>query len=50
MRVIKGSGRSAEEFNRLIREWEGARDRMSEVGKRLLKGINPMDLLNSLMK
>ncbi|MDR3249927.1 MAG: signal recognition particle protein [Mycoplasmataceae bacterium] len=42
-RVIKGSGRSAEEFNRLIKEWEMAKDKMAEIGKKIMKGQNPLN-------
>ncbi|MDR2636514.1 MAG: signal recognition particle protein [Mycoplasmataceae bacterium] len=45
-RVIKGSGRKPEEFNRLIKEWESARERMSELGKKIMKGQNPLSFLN----
>jgi len=40
-RVIKGSGRTSEEFNKLLKEWEVMRDKMADVGKKLMKGMNP---------
>ncbi|GMO15521.1 MAG: signal recognition particle protein [Mycoplasmoidaceae bacterium] len=42
LRVIKGSGRSAEEFNKLIKEWESSKERMQELGKKLMRGQNPL--------
>ncbi|MDR1850536.1 MAG: signal recognition particle protein [Mycoplasmataceae bacterium] len=42
LRVIKGSGRKPEEFNKLLKEWESSRDRMMEVGKKIMRGQNPL--------
>jgi len=47
-RVVMGSGRTNEEFNRLIREWENSKTKMAEIGKKILKGMNPMDLLKNM--
>ncbi|MDR2829152.1 MAG: signal recognition particle protein, partial [Mycoplasmataceae bacterium] len=41
-RVIRGSGRTAEEFNRLIKEWEGSKDKMAEMGRKFMRGQNPL--------
>ena len=40
-RVIKGSGRKPDEFNKLINQWEKFRKQMEDVGKELRKGKNP---------
>lgn len=41
IRVINGSGRKADELNKLLSEWEKAKQRMEEVGKQIKKGQNP---------
>ncbi|QDI63479.1 signal recognition particle protein [Ureaplasma urealyticum] len=41
MRVLKGSGRSPDELNKLLKQWEVSRDKMAELGKMLQKGKNP---------
>lgn len=41
IRIIKGSGRKADELNKLLSEWEKAKQRMEEVGKQIKKGTNP---------
>ncbi|MDE5553096.1 MAG: signal recognition particle protein [Malacoplasma sp.] len=41
IRVIKGSGRKADELNKLLSEWEKSKVRMEEVGKQIKKGQNP---------
>ncbi|MCV3743444.1 signal recognition particle protein [Ureaplasma sp. ES3154-GEN] len=41
IRVLKGSGRSPDEFNKLYKQWENARDKMAEIGKMLKGGKNP---------
>lgn len=40
-RVIRGSGRTPEEFNRLYTTWEKFKKQMEEVGNQLRKGKNP---------
>ena len=40
-RVIKGSGRKPDEFNKLINQWEKMRKQMEEFGKELRRGKNP---------
>lgn len=40
-RVIKGSGRKPDEFNKLINQWEKMRKQMEEFGKELRCGKNP---------
>lgn len=40
-RVIKGSGRKPDEFNKLINTWEKFRKQMEEMGNKLKRGINP---------
>ncbi len=40
-RVIKGSGRKPDEFNKLFNQWEKMRKQMEEVGKELRRGKNP---------
>ncbi|MCV3754218.1 signal recognition particle protein [Ureaplasma zalophigenitalium] len=41
IRVLKGSGRSPDEFNKLYKQWENAREKMAEIGKMLKSGKNP---------
>ncbi len=41
IRVLKGSGRKPEEFNKLINTWETFRKQMENVGIELKKGKNP---------
>lgn len=41
VRVTKGSGRSMDELNKLLKKWESGRDRMCEMGKQLQQGKNP---------
>ncbi len=40
-RVIRGSGRSPEEFNKLYTTWEKSKKQMEEFGNQLRKGKNP---------
>ena len=40
-RVIKGSGRKPDEFNKLINQWEKFRKQKEDIGKELRKGKNP---------
>lgn len=40
-RVIKGSGRKPDEFNKLINQWEKMRKQMQDIGKELRRGKNP---------
>ena len=40
-RVIKGSGRKPDEFNKLINQWEKFLKQMEDIGKELRKGKNP---------
>jgi signal recognition particle subunit SRP54 len=42
MRVIKGSGKKPEDFNKLLNEWERMRDQMAEMGKMIRAGKNPL--------
>ena len=41
LRVVKGSGRNMDELNKLLKQWETARDKMAEAGKMLQSGKNP---------
>ncbi|MDE6289357.1 MAG: signal recognition particle protein [Ureaplasma sp.] len=41
VRVVKGSGKSMDELNKLLKRWEESRDKMHEMGKMLQKGQNP---------
>ena len=41
IRVIKGSGRKADELNKLLNEWEKAQERMDKIGQQIKKGQNP---------
>lgn len=41
MRVLNGSGRSPDELNKLLKQWEQSRDKMAEMGKMLKSGKNP---------
>ncbi|MCV3728679.1 signal recognition particle protein [Ureaplasma miroungigenitalium] len=41
IRVLKGSGRTPDEFNKLYKQWENAREKMAEIGKMLKSGKNP---------
>lgn len=40
-RIIKGSGRKPEEFNRLYSEWEKSKEKMEHIAKSLKAGKNP---------
>lgn len=40
-RVIKGSGRKPEEFNKLINDWKKFKEQMENIGNDLKKGKNP---------
>lgn len=42
-RIIYGSGRKADELNKLLNEWEKAKQKMEDVGKQIKKGINPFE-------
>ncbi|MDE5545365.1 MAG: signal recognition particle protein [Malacoplasma sp.] len=41
IRIIKGSGRKADELNKMLSEWEKAKERMESIGKQIKKGQNP---------
>lgn len=41
LRVVKGSGRNMDELNKLLKQWETARDKMADAGKMLQSGKNP---------
>lgn len=41
IRIINGSGRKADELNKMLSEWEKAKERMEAVGKQIKKGVNP---------
>lgn len=41
LRVVKGSGRKMDELNKLLKQWEEARDKMAQAGKMMLMGKNP---------
>lgn len=41
LRVVKGSGRNMDELNKLLKQWELARDKMADAGKMLQSGKNP---------
>lgn len=41
VRVIKGSGVRMDELNKLLKQWEDGKQKMSEMGKQLQMGKNP---------
>lgn len=41
LRVVKGSGRNMDELNKLLKQWETARDKMADAGKMIQSGKNP---------
>ena len=41
VRVIKGSGVRMDELNKLLKQWEEGKQKMSEMGKQLQMGKNP---------
>ncbi|XQP56052.1 MAG: signal recognition particle protein [Mycoplasmoidaceae bacterium] len=46
IRVIKGSGRKPDELNKMLSQWEKAKVKMDEIGRKIRSGKNPlMDLL-----
>lgn len=46
IRVIKGSGRKPDELNKMLSQWEKAKVKMDEIGKKIKAGKNPlMDLM-----
>ena len=46
IRVIKGSGRKPDELNKMLSQWEKAKVKMDELGKKIRAGKNPlMDLM-----
>lgn len=51
IRVVKGSGRKPDELNKMLSQWEKAKVKMDEIGKKLKAGKNPlMDLMKGGMK
>lgn len=47
VRVIKGSGRKPDELNKMLSQWEKAKVKMDEIGRKIKAGKNPLaDLLN----
>lgn len=45
-RVIQGSGRKNDELNKMLSQWEKAKAKMDELGKKIKSGKNPlMDLM-----
>lgn len=50
IRVIKGSGRKPDELNKMLSQWEKAKIKMDEIGKKIKSGKNPlMDLMKGGM-
>lgn len=47
IRVISGSGRKPEEFNRLIKKWEESKKKMDEIVSRMKRGTNPLSFFRS---
>lgn len=48
IRVIKGSGRKPDELNKMLSQWEKAKIKMDELGRKIKSGKNPlMDLLKN---
>lgn len=45
-RVIKGSGRSPDELNKLLKRWETGKKKMEEISKKFNKGFNPMSIFH----
>lgn len=46
IRVIKGSGRKPDELNKMLSQWEKAKVKMDELGRKIRAGKNPlMDLM-----
>ncbi|WP_031488800.1 signal recognition particle protein [Ureaplasma canigenitalium] len=41
IRIIRGSGRTPDELNKLLKQWETSRDKMADMGKMLKQGKNP---------
>ena len=41
IRVIKGSGCKMDDLNKLLKQWETGKQKMSEMGKQLQMGKNP---------
>lgn len=51
IRVIKGSGRKPDELNKMLSQWEKAKVKMDEIGKKIKAGKNPlMDLMKGGMR
>ena len=47
-RVIKGSGRKPDELNKMLSQWEKAKVKMDEIGKKIRSGKNPLlDLMKN---
>ena len=42
IRVVKGSGRRPDELNKMLSEWEKAKVKMDELGKKIKQGKNPL--------
>lgn len=46
-RIIDGSGCTSDDLNKLLAQWEKAKIKMEEIGKKIKSGKNPIfDLLN----
>ncbi len=46
IRVVKGSGRKPDELNKMLAQWEKAKVKMDEIGRKIKSGKNPlMDLM-----
>ncbi|MBQ0045358.1 MAG: signal recognition particle protein [Mycoplasma sp.] len=46
IRVVKGSGRKPDELNKMLSQWEKAKVKMDEIGRKIKSGKNPlMDLM-----
>ena len=41
-RVIKGSGRKPDELNKMLSQWEKAKVKMDEIGRKIKAGKNPL--------
>ena len=44
MRVVKGSGRKADDLNKMLNEWEKAKKKMDEMAKQIKAGRTPTGL------
>jgi signal recognition particle subunit SRP54 len=41
VRIINGSGRKADDLNKMLNEWEKAKKKMDDMAKQIKSGRNP---------